>query len=148
MNPYECMDAVVKWEFHNFTKGPRVCYILLSGNSQKGWGIVRHRPCVNAFSTFVTDVLRAELIMNNMQYFKLKAFLANYQTIVFLNTVGKTTAKQRCLIPTRRIQGFFLDVCTKKSVISLVYLCHFFNGFFSFVFGRYGVDLVEDYNHS
>ena len=72
------MDAVVKWEFHNYTKGPRVCYILLSGNSQKGWGIVRHRPCVNAFSTFVTDVLRAGLIMNNMQYFKLKAFLANH----------------------------------------------------------------------
>ena len=57
---------------------PKCEYILLSGNSQKGWGIVRHRPCVNAFSTFVTDVLRAGLIMNNMQYFKLKAFLANH----------------------------------------------------------------------
>ena len=30
----------------------------------------------------------------------------------------------------------------------MVYLCHFFNGFFSFVFGRYGVDLVEDNDHS
>ena len=34
----------------------------------------------------VTDVLRAGLIMNNIQYFKLKAFLANSNNRIFKYT--------------------------------------------------------------
>ena len=71
MNPYECMDT--GWS-GRFTKGPRVCYIVRPAKAKTF--------CCPAKAN-VTDVLRAGLIMNNMQYFKLKAFLANSNNRIF-----------------------------------------------------------------
>ena len=65
MNPYECMDTGVKWEAVRPAKAKTFCCPAKAN---------------------VTDVLRAGLIMNNMQYFKLKAFLANSNNRIFKYT--------------------------------------------------------------